>query len=500
METPERERRWIEDYLRSQSGERFEIEHVEKLTSEYVMGREYDVWDAHTNEGRWWVITNPTNLYSQDAIKSMDVALSFHVGLMSRVLSAQPRRDHRGPDGWVLDVVRRLDVASAGLDRAKEVEDYQAVGMRLREALVSLGENLAGLGIHGDPAAAPPKRGDFKAWAGLAANAIASGQDNDELRTLLKATSERTWSYVNRLTHARRASELDGRLALGATSQVIESFITAVTRWRLGAPERCPACGSYQLTVDDAHDEWAQFCKMCGWKAAVEARPPTADRATLEQEPASPPEGDCVVIEDFGIYLTPQQARAMIEEAAERMQGEGGGWSSPFAVSLEDGTVVDAHRMAFEVGQGPVSPGVELVYDCGNDACVNPGHAVEEHLPAGEWMLGVIERARTHPGHVELRVSTSDGSSHDVFVDTSFLDRFGLADVSALAERLLLVSQTEAGWVCLVPAERRVDYGVTSIGEGWVHPPHDLPSNEPCPCGSERSYATCHGQGAAGQH
>jgi hypothetical protein len=52
VETPEIERRAIEDYLESQSGPDFTVEHVEKLTSEYVLGRQYDVWDAHTNEGR----------------------------------------------------------------------------------------------------------------------------------------------------------------------------------------------------------------------------------------------------------------------------------------------------------------------------------------------------------------------------------------------------------------------------------------------------------------
>lgn len=77
METPAHERRQIEEYLRSQSGDDFEVEHVEKLTSEYVLGRQYDVWDAHATDGRWWVITNPVNLYSQDQIKSMDIALVF---------------------------------------------------------------------------------------------------------------------------------------------------------------------------------------------------------------------------------------------------------------------------------------------------------------------------------------------------------------------------------------------------------------------------------------
>src|SRR5450755_4773929 len=164
METPEHERRAVEDYLYSESGDNFEVEHVEKLTSEYVLGRQYDVWDAHTNEGRWWVITNPTNLCSQELIKSMDVALSFHVGLMLRMMALRPPR--RSRDEWIFDVLRRMDVAHANLDRAQEVEDFQAVGMRLRETLLTLGERLAGL-VTTVGAAEEPKRGDFKAWADL---------------------------------------------------------------------------------------------------------------------------------------------------------------------------------------------------------------------------------------------------------------------------------------------------------------------------------------------
>ena len=132
METPENERQVIEEYLRSQSGPDFVIEHVEKLTSEYVLGYQYDVWDAHTNEGRWWVITPFTNLYSQGHIKSMDIALSFHIGLMSRVMARDSIRfKEGGTKTWVLEVLRRLETASDNLDRAKEVEDVQAVGMRL---------------------------------------------------------------------------------------------------------------------------------------------------------------------------------------------------------------------------------------------------------------------------------------------------------------------------------------------------------------------------------
>ncbi len=61
------------------------------------MGRDHDVWDVHTDKDRWWVVTNPTNLYSQTLMPSLDYTLSFDVGLMARngrldTLAARRRR------------------------------------------------------------------------------------------------------------------------------------------------------------------------------------------------------------------------------------------------------------------------------------------------------------------------------------------------------------------------------------------------------------------------
>ena len=176
---------------------------MEKLTSEYVLGQQYDVWDAHTSDGRWWVITNPVNLYSQDQIKSMDIALSFHIGLMSRMMASQPHPSAR-QGAWMLEVTRRLDVASESLDRAREVEDFQAVGMRLREALLTLAAKLAGLGYQTDASAADLQHGNFKAWASVCAETVAAGSSAQYLRALLKALSEKTWNYAAWLTHAAR--------------------------------------------------------------------------------------------------------------------------------------------------------------------------------------------------------------------------------------------------------------------------------------------------------
>jgi hypothetical protein len=64
------------------------VEHAEKLSIEFVMGRKHECWDVRTDKTRWWVITSPTNLYSQELMPSLDYTLSFHVGVMARVASA----------------------------------------------------------------------------------------------------------------------------------------------------------------------------------------------------------------------------------------------------------------------------------------------------------------------------------------------------------------------------------------------------------------------------
>src|SRR4051812_44294876 len=61
------------------------VQHAEKVTSERVFGTDYGVWDVHTDEERYWVITSPTNLYPQRLLPSMDYVLSLHIGLMARV-------------------------------------------------------------------------------------------------------------------------------------------------------------------------------------------------------------------------------------------------------------------------------------------------------------------------------------------------------------------------------------------------------------------------------
>ncbi len=84
MESPERERQYIVDYMAATTPDE-KVEHLEKVHSDRIMGQDHDIWDVHTDKERWWVITGPTNLYSQKQFPSMDTALTFHIGLMTRV-------------------------------------------------------------------------------------------------------------------------------------------------------------------------------------------------------------------------------------------------------------------------------------------------------------------------------------------------------------------------------------------------------------------------------
>lgn len=511
MQTPAHERQQIERYLRSQSGDDFEIEHVEKLTSEYVLGQQYDVWDAHTSDGRWWVITNPVNLYNQDQIKSMDIALSFHIGLMSRMMASQPHPSVR-QGAWVLEVGRRLDVAGESLDRAREVEDFQAVGMRLRETLLTLAAKLAGLGYQTDASATDLQQGNFKAWASVCADAVAPGSSAQHLRALLKALGEKTWNYVAWLTHARSAGQPDALIALAAVSQTIEAFIVAVNRHQLGAPQRCPVCASYQLRSGYADDGGrVKICETCGWEAPAELAPLTTDHGPAENGEAEGGgeteeavgekqvlEGDCVELRDLGIYLSPDQARAVLEQTSNRAAAESiqEDWANPFAFFFpEDMSLADVHRIAYTARIHTPAEGTELAYACDDAACVNPGHAREVPLPDETgWTCGIVEKVTCRPDRLELHISTHGKGSQRVFVDHAILGIYGFGDASSLCERVVFFTKPDNhGWVRLLPVQRRADYADGSATAGWLHPVDGVTGDQGCPCGSGQPYRACHG-------
>jgi hypothetical protein len=260
--------RAIRDYVESQArGEK--VQHAEKVTTEHVFDRDYDCWDVHTQCDRYWVITSPTNLYSQHYFPSLDFTLSFHVGVTARIMASQRGAPDLAQAARLRPVWRRWDQAAEALDTAEEAEDFQAVGMRCREALIQLVRLLA------KPEMVPagqdsPKRADVVGWSELIANRIAPGSGNDCIRAHLKATAKSAWQMANWLTHASGATLSDARFALDATQHVTAAFGAAVMRFESGGPERCPECGSYAMTVGfnpDLPRPYVSECERCGWQS-----------------------------------------------------------------------------------------------------------------------------------------------------------------------------------------------------------------------------------------
>jgi hypothetical protein len=266
----EHEVRHVREYMEWQARDE-RVVHLEKVASERVFNRKHDVWDVHTDRRRWWVITSPTNLYSQEHFPSLDYILSFHVGLMARVASGETKvaaattaERERFLTPW-----RRWEQASEALDVAEEAEDFQAIGMRCRECLIELVQGAADLSML-KPGEETPKRADFIHWSEVIVRTVAHGSSAEELRGFLRASAKATWQFVNWLTHSKNATRADAQIALESTGHVLSTVGSTLVRHETGAPERCPSCSSYQVTVDSRPDiapvaPSFSLCARCGW-------------------------------------------------------------------------------------------------------------------------------------------------------------------------------------------------------------------------------------------
>jgi hypothetical protein len=262
--SPEHERRHISEYMESQAPDET-ITHLEKVTTEAVYGRQYDVWDVHTDKHRWWVITMPTNLYSQDMFRSMDMCLTFHIGLASRLLGADEELDE--VSRLLLRAMRRMDAAAEALDDAREIEDFQAVGMKLREALLALVRECA------DPAMVPsgvdePKLADFIHWSEYIIDALADNANMDRTRSLLKSLAKDTWQVVNYLTHTTSADRTLAELTTRTVSFLLAQFGALLRANTDEEKERCGNCDSLNIYEDfrDGGESLVKYkvCAVCG--------------------------------------------------------------------------------------------------------------------------------------------------------------------------------------------------------------------------------------------
>jgi hypothetical protein len=262
-------KRSVQDYVESQArGER--VQHAEKIKSEHLLGREYDCWDVHTQRDRYWVITSPTNLYSQKYFPSLDFTLSFHVGVMTRVIALQRGAPDATQKSRFALVWRRWEQAAESFDTAEEAEDFQAVGMKCRQCLIYLGRSMSKSEmVPGGQEA--PERDNFVGWAELIANSVAPGASNERIRSHLKTIAKSAWDLAAWLTHANDAKRSDASFVLDATHQVVEGFGGAVIRIESESPEQCPRCGSRNLDVGFIPElmprPYVTECEECGWQS-----------------------------------------------------------------------------------------------------------------------------------------------------------------------------------------------------------------------------------------
>jgi hypothetical protein len=202
----------IREYVEWQAPDE-RVTHAERVTTEFVLGRKLEGWDVRTDKERWWVITEPINLYSQKLFPSLDYTISFHVGVATRMMSEPESGVPLSEKALLLPAWRRWEQASEALQEADEAEEFQAVGMRCRECFVAMVKAVANPTMV-PPGAATPKRSDAVGWSELIADHVAHGASAEHVRKYLKTLSKSGWQLVNWLTHATGATQADAALAI----------------------------------------------------------------------------------------------------------------------------------------------------------------------------------------------------------------------------------------------------------------------------------------------
>lgn len=287
----------VTEYMQSQAPD-LEVTFVQKMYSENVLHVRHDVWDVHTNVDRWWVITQPMNLYSQEQFPNMDLALTFHIGLCLRIPRSERQQLSELPIEPFAEAYRYIEEAHDALGHSGEVADYQAIGVRCREALLAFAA-AAQTVIPWTSNDEPPKKADLKGWADNICNVSLACAEHEQRRHLYKTLLESAWKFVNWLTHAKSSHWHDAEAGVATTENAIALCTSAVIQHVRGVPERCPQCDSQRLSPERGYRqelpdvEWERpVCEKCGWTGTAV---PVRNVSAVPREPSPPPEGDCII-------------------------------------------------------------------------------------------------------------------------------------------------------------------------------------------------------------
>jgi hypothetical protein len=246
------------------------IQRVQFLREERVLGERYECWDVQTDKERYWVITPFTNLYLHKDHPYLDQTFTLHLGLQQRIASRQEPLGSDEERDRLSTAWRKWEQATQALDEADEAEEFQAVGMRCRESLLSAAREMA-TAIVLPEGVVRPQSGNFVAWSELFADQSASGASVAEIRSHIKALARSTWGLVGWVTHNQNATRYHADFAVHSCAYLLAEISRLVVRQERDVPDRCPSCGSYRLSSayrPDLNPEqpYLEVCESCGWE------------------------------------------------------------------------------------------------------------------------------------------------------------------------------------------------------------------------------------------
>lgn len=293
------EKEFVEEYFRWQSPQAT-VSFLQKVYSETVVGHKHDAWDVHASDGRWWVITNPTNLYSQTQFPNLDYAVTFHLGLCVRM----PRTDEETPSFSHVTafspLLNDLQALPDSLGQAKSLSDYQGIGVKCRELLLSFID--AAQDVIKWPVDDPPQRANFRAWTDIIFDTLLGGQTHQARRRLFKSLFNEAWTFSNWLTHAKSATWHDAEAAQATVDHAIGFGVSLLLRIIRSVPEQCPQCGSPHLSPEEGGTETAPettwerpVCTGCGWTGLPVRTDPSSPPRQLIVREGGENTGECIV-------------------------------------------------------------------------------------------------------------------------------------------------------------------------------------------------------------
>lgn len=166
-------------------------------------------------------------------------------------------------------IARKLSMAVSQLEEAKSTEEYQQLGILLRDTLIEFGQSVYNKDMLSKGITSPSKS-DAKRMIEYALAYY--GANHEHFDKVLKAC----YDYANAIQHDNNVRKEHVVQAVSITTLCVALVIETITQSALFKKRpyyKCPNCGSLDLEVKehwehDIDDAWKMdkiVCSECGW-------------------------------------------------------------------------------------------------------------------------------------------------------------------------------------------------------------------------------------------